>query len=113
MTIIKATEATAMIDNPTIVIKMIGIAIGLRVMTRTQKSPSPMTRRLITSAITPRKEAMRPCIMTSPPSQAPAIHLEKEVDLVQDLLHALNLGLALAQSARATSIIMLTKMTVG
>jgi hypothetical protein len=48
--------------------------------------------------------------MTSPLSQAPAIHPEKEVDLVQDLLCALNLGLALAQAARATTTIMLTKM---
>ncbi len=51
--------------------------------------------------------------MTSPLSQAPAIHPVEEVDLVQNLLHALNLGLALAQAARAMTIIMLTKMTVG
>jgi hypothetical protein len=43
----------------------------------------------------------------------PAIYLEKEVDLVQDLLCTPNLGLALAQAARATTIIMLTKMTMG
>jgi hypothetical protein len=43
----------------------------------------------------------------------PAIRPEKEVDLVQDLLCALNLGLALAQAARATTIIMSTKMTIG
>jgi hypothetical protein len=51
--------------------------------------------------------------MTSPSSQVPAIHPEKEVDLAQDLLCALNLGLALAQAARASKIIMLTKMTIG
>jgi hypothetical protein len=34
----------------------------------------------------------------------------KEVDLVQDLLCALNLGLALAQAAGATTTIMSTKM---
>jgi hypothetical protein len=51
--------------------------------------------------------------MTSPPSQAPAIYPKKEVDLVQDLLRALNLGLALAQAARAVTIIMSTKMAIG
>jgi hypothetical protein len=66
-----------MINNPTIVIKTIGIAIALKVTTRTQKAPSPTTRRMIASAITPRKGATRPCIMTSPPGQAPAIHPEK------------------------------------
>ncbi len=111
--IIKATNGTGMIDDPTIVIKTIGIAIAFKVMTRTQKAPSPTTRRMIASAITPRKGATRPCIMTSPPSQAPAIHPEKEVDLVQDLLCALDLALALSQAARATTIIMSTKMTVG
>jgi hypothetical protein len=113
VTIIKATNATAMIDNPTIVIKTIGIAVALEVMSRTQKAPCPTTRRMIASTITPRKGAMRPCIMTSPPSQVPEIHPEKEVDLVQDLLCALDLGLALAQAARATTISMSTKMTVG
>jgi hypothetical protein len=51
--------------------------------------------------------------MTSPPSQAPAIHPKKEVILVQDLLCALDLGLALAQAARAMTIIMSAKMTIG
>ncbi len=51
--------------------------------------------------------------MTSPLSQAPAIYLEKEVNLVQDLFCILNLGRAFAQAARATAIIMSTKMTVG
>ncbi len=77
---------------------------------RTQKATSPMTRRMIASAITPRKRAMRPCIMTSPLFQAPAICPEEEVDLVQDLLCALVLGLALAQAARATITIMSIKM---
>jgi hypothetical protein len=48
--------------------------------------------------------------MISPLCSAPAICPEKGVDLVQDLLHALVLGLALAQAARATTIIMSTKM---
>jgi hypothetical protein len=102
-----------MIDNPAIVIKTMGVVIALKVTTRTQKAPSPTTRRMIASAITPRKGATRPCIMTNPPSQVPAIHPEKEVNLVQDLLCALDLGLALAQAARATTIIMSTKMTIG
>ncbi len=51
--------------------------------------------------------------MTSPFSQVPAIHPEKKVDLVQDLLRTLNLGLALSQAARATTIIMSTKMIIG
>jgi hypothetical protein len=102
-----------MIDNPTIVIETIGITIALEVTRRTQKAPSPKTRRMIASAITPRKGATRPCIMTSPPSQAPTIHPEKEVDLVQDLLRALNLVLPLTQAARAMPIITSTKMTVG
>jgi hypothetical protein len=51
--------------------------------------------------------------MTSPLSLALEICPEKEVDLVQDLLHTLDLGHALTQAAKATTIIMLTKMTVG
>jgi hypothetical protein len=42
--------------------------------------------------------------MTSPLSQAPANSPEKEVDLVQDLLCTLDLGLTLAQAAGATTI---------
>ncbi len=48
--------------------------------------------------------------MTSPICQAPAIHPEEGVDLVQDLLPALVLGLTLAQAAGATATIMSTKM---
>jgi hypothetical protein len=48
--------------------------------------------------------------MTSPLCQALAIHPEEGVDLVPDLLHALVLGLALAQAAGATTTIILTKM---
>jgi hypothetical protein len=51
--------------------------------------------------------------MTSPLSQAPAIFPEKELNLVQDVLHALKRGLALAQAAKATTTIMLTKMIAG
>jgi hypothetical protein len=48
--------------------------------------------------------------MTSPLCQVPAICPKKEVDLIQDLLRALVLGLALAQAAQATTTIMSTKM---
>jgi hypothetical protein len=48
--------------------------------------------------------------MTSPLCQVPVICPEEGVNLVQDLLCALVLGLALAQAAGATPIIMLTKM---
>ncbi len=51
--------------------------------------------------------------MTSP--QAPAICPKEGADLVPDHLHALVLilGLALAQAAGATAIIMLIKMTAS
>ena len=61
---------------------------------------------MIASAITPRKIAMRPCIITSPLSQALAICPERRVNLVQDLLHALNPVLALAQAVGSTNTIM-------
>ncbi len=48
--------------------------------------------------------------MTSPLSQALAIHPERKIELVQDLLHALNLSLALAQAVGAMTIIMSIKM---
>ncbi len=48
--------------------------------------------------------------MTSPLSRVLDIFPEKEVDLVQDLLHALNLGLALAQAVGTTTTIMSIKM---
>jgi hypothetical protein len=65
-TIIKATNVTAMIANLTIIIEMINATITLDATTRTQRAPSPSTRRMIASTITPRKRATRPCIMTSP-----------------------------------------------
>jgi hypothetical protein len=99
-----------MITNLTIVIETTDATIALDMTTRTQKAPGPMTRRMIASTITPRKRATRPCIMTSPLSQALAICPEKDVNLVQDLLHALNLGLTLAQAVGATTIIMSIKM---
>jgi hypothetical protein len=108
--IIKATDAITMITDLTIFIKTTDATIALDVMTSTQKAPSPTTRRMIASAITPRKRATRPCIMTSPQSQALAVCPEKEVNLVQDLLCALNLGLALAQAVGATTTIMSIKM---
>jgi hypothetical protein len=109
-TTIKATDATAPITNPTIVIKTINATIALDVTTRTQRATSSTTRRMIASAITSRKRATRPCIMTSPLCQAPAICPEEGVDLVPDLLCVLVLGLALAQAAGARTTIMLTKM---
>jgi hypothetical protein len=105
-TTIKATDATMMIADLTIVIKTIDTTIALDAMTRTQRAPSPMTRRVIAGAITSRKRATRPCIMTSLLCQAPAICLEEGVNLVPDLL----CSLALAQAAGATTTIMSTKM---
>jgi hypothetical protein len=58
VTIIKATDVIATITNLTIVIKSTNATIALDVMTRTQKAPSPTTKRMIASAITPRKRAM-------------------------------------------------------
>ncbi len=110
MTTIEATNATATIVDPTIIIKMIDTTIALDATARNQRAPSPMTRRMIASAITSRKRATRPCIMTSPLCQALAICLEDGVDLVPDLLCVLALGLALAQAAGATTTIMSTKM---
>jgi hypothetical protein len=108
--IIEVTNVVAMIANPTIVIKTINTMIALNATTRTQRAPSPMTKRMITSAITSRKRATRPCIMTSPLCQAPAICPEEGGNLVPDLLCLLPLGLALAQAAGVTTTIMLTKM---
>jgi hypothetical protein len=112
-TIIEATNATAMIDNPTIIIKTIGATIALNVTTRTRRATSPMTRRMIASVITSRKRVTRPCTMTS--LQVPAIRPKEGVNLVPDHLCALVLvlGLALAQAAGATATIMLIKMTAS
>ena len=51
--------------------------------------------------------------MTSPFCQVRAICLEEGVVLLQDLLRALVLGLALAQAAGATMTTMWPKMTAG
>jgi hypothetical protein len=113
-TTIKATNAIATIANPTVVIETINTTIALVATTRrTQRATSPMTRRMIASKITPRKRATRPCIMTSPLCQEWGISMVVGVVLVQDLLHDLVLGLALAQAAGATTIIMWPKMTAG
>jgi hypothetical protein len=93
-----------MIDNPTIVIKTIDATITLNKMTRTQRVPSPTTKRMIADAITSRKRAMRPCIMTSPLCQAPAICQEEGVKLIPDLLHILGLALTQAAGARTTTM---------
>ena len=101
------------INNPTIVVEMIGATIALDAMTRTCGATSPTTRRMIASAITSRKRVMKPCTMTS--LQAPAIHPNEGVDLIPDHLCTLILvlGLALAQAAGATATIMLIKMTAS
>jgi hypothetical protein len=100
-----------MINDPTIVIETINATIALNATTRTQRVPCPTTRRMIAGAITSRKRATRPCIMTSTLHQAPAICLEEEVNLVQDLLCALDP--MLAQAAGATTTTMWPKMTAG
>ncbi len=112
-TIIKATNATATITNSTFVINTINATITLNATTRNQRAPSPTTRRMIESAITPRKRATRPCIMTSPLCQARTIRPEEGVVLFQDLLCALVLGLALTGAAGATTTTMWPKMTTG
>jgi hypothetical protein len=55
-TAIEATNATTIIANPTIIIKTINATIALDATTRTQRAPSPTTRRMIASTITPRKK---------------------------------------------------------
>jgi hypothetical protein len=67
---------------------MINATIALNAMTRPQRAPSPMTRGLIASAITSRKRLTRPCKMTSPLCQVPAMSPEEGVYLIQDLLCA-------------------------
>jgi hypothetical protein len=96
MTTIKATNAIATIADPTIVLKMIDAKIILNTTTRTQRAASPTKRMMIASAITSRKRATRPCIMTSPLYQTQAICPEEGGVLAQDLLCTLVLGLALA-----------------
>ncbi len=65
---------------------------------------------MIASAITSRKRVTRPCRMTSPLRQALAVCPEG-VNIIPDHLRTLVLAfsLALAQAARATTTIMLTK----
>ncbi len=112
---IKAADATATIAGLTIVIEMIDATIVLDATTRTQRAPSPTIRRMIASAITPRKRATRPCILTSPLCQAWVIRPEELVVFIQDLCCALVMGLALAlaQAAGATATTMWPKMTAG
>jgi hypothetical protein len=102
-----------MIDNPTIFIKTIGATIALDAMTRMLGATSHTTKRMIASAITSRKRVTRPCIMTRPLCQAPAICPEEGVDLVPDHFCTLGLALALAQAGGATTTIMLTKMAAS
>ncbi len=84
----------ATIADLIIVIETIDAMIMVNATTRMQGTASPTTRRMIASVITSRKRVIRPCTMTSPLRQAPAIRPEKRVDL--DLLCALALVLALA-----------------
>jgi hypothetical protein len=105
---IKATNVIATIANLIIVIETINPMIMVDAMTKTGGTASPTTRRMIASVITSRKRVTRPCTMTSPLCQAPAIRPEKGVDI--DLLHALALILALAQAAGAMKITMLNNM---
>jgi hypothetical protein len=107
---IETTDAIVMIADLTIIIKTINAMIVVDATSRTRTATSPTTRRMIASKITPRRRVTRPCIMTSPLCWVLAIYPEQGVDLVQALLHALILGLALAQAAGATTTIMLTKM---
>jgi hypothetical protein len=105
---IKATDVIATIADLIIVIKTINAMIVVDATTRIRGTASPTTRRMIASAITSRKRATRPCIMTSPLCQALAVCPEKGVNL--DLLRALPLVLALAQAAEAMKIIMSNNM---
>jgi hypothetical protein len=107
---IKATNVIATITNLTIVIETIDTMIVVDGTTRTQGTTSLTTRRMIASVITSRKRVTRPCTMTSPLHQAPAICLEVGVDLIPDLLCALTLVLALAQAAGAMKTIMPNNM---
>jgi hypothetical protein len=105
---IKATGMIAMIADLIILIKTINAMIVVNATTKTQGTASPTTRRMIASANTSRQRVTRPCTMTSPLCQAPAICLEKGVNL--NFLRALALVLALAQAAGATKIIMPNNM---
>ncbi len=98
-TTIKATNAIMMTDDMTIVNEMIDTAITLIAKTRTTRTKSPMRIRMIASAITSRKIATRPCIMTSPLCQVQIPHQKKGVTPIQDLVLALVLVLALAGAA--------------
>jgi hypothetical protein len=105
-TTIEATGVIATIADLIIVIKTINAMIVVNATTRTQRTTSPPTRRMIASAITSRKRATTPCTMTSPLHQALAICPEEGVNLVPYLLCTLAIVLALAQAAGATKTIM-------
>jgi hypothetical protein len=66
LTTIKVTNAIAMTNYPTILIKMIDATIVLVATVRTLSATSPTKRRMIAIAITSRKRATRPYTMTSP-----------------------------------------------
>ena len=63
---IEVADVITTISDLTIIIETINATIVVDATIRTQGVTSPMTRRMIASAITPRKRATRPCIMTSP-----------------------------------------------
>jgi hypothetical protein len=104
--IINTTNAVGMTDNPTIIIEMINATINLVAMTRTIRATSPMRRRMIASAITPRKRVTRPCTMTSSLCQVRTPRSEKGFALTQNILLTLVPVLALAQAAGPTTTIM-------
>jgi hypothetical protein len=89
---------------------MIDATMVLVATIKTLRIASPMKRRMIASRIISRKRGTMPFIMTSPLCQAQAPCLEKGVTLVQDLLHALVLGLAPTQAVGATTTIMCLMM---
>jgi hypothetical protein len=88
-TTIEATNAIATTNDLIIIIKKIDAMITLVTKTRTTRTKSPRRRRMIASAITSRKRAARPCIITSPLHRVQTPPLEKGVAHVQDLLLAL------------------------
>ncbi len=98
-TTFNAPNMITMTKDLTILIKMIKATITLIVKTRTTKTKSPTRRRMISSTITSRKKATRPC--------------NRKVALAQDLLLALIPILIWAAAAGATPTIMCLIMTAS
>jgi hypothetical protein len=108
-TIIKATNAMAMTNNATIIIKAINATNILVAMTRTIRATSPMRRRMIASVNFKIKSDKAMHNNQSSLSSADTLS-KKVVTLPQDLLHALVPILALAWVAGATTTIMCLMM---